>query len=250
MKNQNEITEIELENDSEVVKSEPVNVQGALIELAGRKDIDTTKLKELIELQERMEAKQAEKELNNAMANFQSDCPNIVQTKRGHTNEYAPLEEIVRVIKPILSKYGLSYTFNTKRVDNSYSELETTIKHRSGASFSSYYEFVSLDSGGKMNDSQRKKSALTYARRAGLEAALGIATVNADDDAKTAIDKPITGDQIETIKDLMKSTDTTQEQFFKYMRIEKLENISELDGKKAITALKAKRSALISKDKV
>ena len=61
-----------------------------------------------------------------------------------------------------------------------------------------------------MNASQRRKSALSYAKRAGLENALGIATADEDDDAIRATEKELDGkssdELFQTMKDLMDKT--------------------------------------------
>ena len=43
------------------------------------------------------------------------EIPIIAKSKKAHTTSYAPLEDIVKVVQPILSKYGFSVSFTTNQ---------------------------------------------------------------------------------------------------------------------------------------
>jgi hypothetical protein len=222
-------------------------MESAIIELVQRKDIDPERLEKFLDMQERMEDRQANKALTAALSAFQRDCPIINKTKKAHNSTYAPLDEIVHVIKPILAKHGLSFNFNTKKSGDTTSIITTTIRHVEGGIYQSEYEYLSADDGGKMNSAQKLKSALTYARRAAIELALGLVTQEEDDDAKRAVGNPITDNQIVIINDLMVATDTTPESLYKYLRIESLDSLSVIEADNAISVLKQKRKALVNK---
>ena len=228
---------------TDLKKHEGVDVQAALIELVKRDDIDPSRLEHFLELQVKMEDRQNEKLLNNALCAFQSDCPIIKKTKKTHNSTYAPLDEIVHTIKPYLKANGLSYSFSIETKEAMENEITVHIRHVSGASMDSKYTFPRLDDGGKMNTSQKTKSANSYAKRVALENALGIVTADIDDDAKRAVDNSVTSEQIEQIESLAKNTDTTMQSLLKFLKVEKLEDLSEYEAKRAITALKTKRTA-------
>lgn len=236
--------------------TEGKTMQTALIELASREDVDTNKLKELIELQERMEDKQAKKLFQSALAGFQKDCPIIKRIKKvdfkaksgNHTKyDYAPLDEIVHIIKPVLARYELSFTFDIANPIEKQSTIITTIYHSSGYEKDFTYFFNPLHDDTRMNQSQRAKSAVTYAKRAALENALGIVTAGEDDDAKRAIDTPVTSEQVDTINSLCNYTDTPPEALYKYLRIESISDLSQTEADNAIKSLKQKRKALVKK---
>lgn len=226
-------------------------IESALVEIVKRKDIDPDRLEKFLDLQIKMEERQNLQAFNDAFAKFQAECPIIQKTKTvsfGQTNyDYATLDEMIYQIKPILGKHGLGYSFDTRKEDG-LMVLVTTITHKSGYSKTYDYYFNEMDSGGKMNDSQRRKSALTYAKRSALENALGVVTAGEDDDARRAIDNPATEEQLDKIQSLLKTTDTPEEQFLTYFKIESFEMMNTLDAKKAINLLNSKRNALISKE--
>jgi hypothetical protein len=217
-------------------------MESALIAIVQNKDIDPERLEKFIDMQFRLEDRQAEKALNVALTDFQVECPIINKMKKGHNSKYAPLDEIVFKIKDLLNKHGLSYSFNTQKINEIETNIITTIRHRGGAKFDSTYTFKSLDDGGRMNTSQQKRSANTYAKRTGLENALGIVTQDEDDDATRAVDSLITQDQVLEIEDMIESMDLKKEAILSHFKISKFEESDALLAKKIISQLKMKRA--------
>ena len=232
----------------DVVVKEPnqINIQSALIEIIQRKDIDVDKLEKFIDLQIKMEERQSKRLFNEAMTSFQGDCPTIQKTgkvKFKNTQySHGELDEIIHVIRPHLKKHGLSYSFNIKKHDNE-SELITNISQQSGHDKDFSYFFNTLDDGGvSMNSSQKRRSALTYAKRTALENALGIVCTDDDDDARRAIDESITESQIDEINQLVNKTDTKLDDLLHYLKIDDINELSVYEGRKTINTLRQKRS--------
>lgn len=239
--------------EKEVESPTSISIQDALIQIVQRTDIDPDRLEKFLDLQIKMENRQAERAYNEALASFQGECPIIKRTKKTDFDsksggkvkyDYSPLDEIVYIIKPIMTKHGLSYSFDVKGGEKT-SKLFTKIKHKDGHGETSELEFDTFHDDGRMNTSQRRKSALTYIKRAGLENALGIVTAGEDDDAKRAVDNPATKEQLDQIYDLVAKTKSDMKGFCEFLKVNKVEELSEHDAKKAIRALKDKRSACI-----
>jgi hypothetical protein len=221
-----------------------ISMQDALIAIVQRNDIDPDRLEKFLDLQIKMENRQAEKAFTEALSGFQGECPIITKKKKvsfGTTNyAFAPLDEIIFIIKPLLSKYGLSYSFDIKSEDK-LAVMITTIYHKEGFSKTSFYAFDALGEG-SMNQSQKRKSATTYAKRAGLENALGIVTAGEDDDANRAIDTQITPSQINEIEKLIIDTKSDLTKFKAVFQVKEISDFSSYEAKDAIHALKEKRS--------
>lgn len=117
-----------------------------------------------------------------ALCQFQAECPAPKKTATNphFQSKYSPLEEIVTTIKPYLAKHGLSF-FQSTTTEGDYICVTTLLLHTSG-------EFIESDPlklpMGKVT-AQGAGSAVTYARRYSLCAALGIAAED-DDDANAA----------------------------------------------------------------
>jgi hypothetical protein len=243
----------------DLVKSKNEEIQSALIEIVKNKDIDPERLEKFLDLQIKMEERQSKMLFQSALAEFQGECPIIRKTKKtsfesksGNTTKYnySPLDEIIHVIKPILMKRGLSFSFDIRKTsEQNLNELITTISHKDGHSKEFTYFFNPLHDDARMNLSQRAKSALTYAKRSGLENALGLVSTDEDDDANRAIDLMATDEQMKAIEKLIKSTDSNKKLLEKHLGIESLESMSKLEATNVIHALKQKRINL-NKEKV
>ena len=238
------------QKENAVTVSQGNEIQNALIEVVKRKDIDPERLEKFLDIQIRMEERQNEQAFNDAFANFQAECPIIPKTKRVNFKSvdytYAPLDEMVHLIKPIMGKYGLGFSFNLSTEDSMMC-LTTIITHKNGGTRAYQYYFNPLHDDARMNDSQRRKSAITFAKRSALENALGIVTAESDDDARRALDNPATDEQLEKIRSLCKTTDTTEASLLSFLKLESLDYLSAQEAKKTINSLNAKRNALISK---
>src|SRR5688572_28060524 len=120
--------------------------------LAKDPNVSVEKLEGLVELQERAEARTAKAVFAAAFAAMQGEIPVI--TKHGEIkvndavrSKYARLEDIDRIVKPILMKHGFAITHKTK-FDNNVKVI-SVLMHSAGHTEET--EFVSApdSSGGK-----------------------------------------------------------------------------------------------------
>lgn len=125
--------------------------------------------------------------------------------KAGFSYRYADLATILDHVRPVLAKHGLAITQDVEDV-NGRLAVQTTILHSDGGSIT--FGPLIGDAG---RDWQGLGSAITYARRYALCAALGIAADD-DDDAQTAPkakapeSKPTMGpDQYAALSEAMRS---------------------------------------------
>ena len=98
---------------------------------------------------------------------------------------YADLHEIIETIRPVLSKYGLSVAQTTSGVEvigsTAFLNVGTTLMHDSGQWIRSY---TPLPIETPVN-CHKLGSAMTYGRRYGLAAMVGIAQMDDDGNAAT-----------------------------------------------------------------
>lgn len=119
------------------------------------------------------------KELYKALAAFQAEVPTIKKNASGYGYKFADLEEITKVIKPLLTKHGLGYTQPLDGTD-----IKTIIFHvESGESLESVAHIPQDVELKGQNKFQTMGSAITYLRRYALSSALGLVT---DEDADGA----------------------------------------------------------------
>lgn len=117
-------------------------------------------------------------ELAKALSNFQGEVesPKNKATNPFFKSKYAPLEEVIKAIKPSLQKHGLSVT-QIPITDEGKVGVITILLHESGEYIETSPLFLKTDK----DTAQGAGSAITYARRYALSAVLGIASEEDDD---------------------------------------------------------------------
>lgn len=129
-----------------------------------------------------------------ALSKFQGEVSNPKNTAKNpqFNSKYAPLQDILALVRPLLSKQGLSLLQSTTGdLDNV--SISTILIHESG-------EFIETDpfvlkgeqtakGGGKVINVQGAGSMITYIRRYQVSAILGIASEDDDDGNHTSGNK-------------------------------------------------------------
>lgn len=163
----------------------------ALIGKAIEHGASVESLERLISLRASLHEEAAREAFFAALSAFQAACPIIPKervclNKDGRTvrYRYAPLDTIVRLIGPLLERFGLSYRVETRIEPGSPPMLVavTHVHHRLGYSTSSEFR-VPIDNDAYMSGPQKFGSAGSYAKRYSLCNAFGILTGEEDDDA-------------------------------------------------------------------
>ena len=145
----------------------------------------------LIGLQERMEARESEKEFNRDFAAAMADMPRVA--KRGKKDmggkgviPYETYEDLDAAIRPIETRYGFARSFSTRISDKGAGViLVLTLTHRAGHSTTSE-RYCPPDPGPGRNDTQAIGSGESYGRRYLTKSRWNIVTVGADDDGDSA----------------------------------------------------------------
>ena len=205
----------------------------------------------------RWEEKEAKKALHRALAAFRGECPPILKERSVTTGSggraryhYASLDDIERVVRPLMDKHGLFFTHD-QEVDGARMTVTCWIHHEDGASISSKWTGPAED-GGHMQGIQKAGSATTYARRYSLVNALGLTTTDQDDDGMGTGTPAefITPAQVKELQRKMKSIDMPEARvagFLEAMGVPEITAIPAADFRKATDLLnravaKAKKS--------
>ncbi|QSM00623.1 ERF family protein [Oceanospirillum phage vB_OliS_GJ44] len=223
-----------------------------LIEMAISSNADIEKLEKLMEMQERWDAKQAERAFNDAMSRFQAECPVIESHKQGHNYKYAPIGDIIAQVKDLLADHGLSYRFSQSQEGQSIT-VTCIATHRDGHSVE-----LSMtgnpDNSGSKNGVQAVGSTVTYLRRYTFTGIFGIVTADTDSDARVQASQKIemaTVTQAGDIINLCTDLDIDESQFMGYLssrlnfaqQITSYMQLTKEQADFAISALKKKMGA-------
>lgn len=232
-----------------------MNNDGALVSILERAardpSVDIDKFERLALMKERMEAQEAKRAFNAAMARAKGRIPPIIKNRtvdftsqKGRTNyRHEDLSEITRTVDPILQEDGLSYRFRSRQ-DGNRLIVTCIITHALG-----YSEETELaapeDHSGNKNAIQAIGSVATYLQRYTLKLALGLAS-SVDDDGKAAgASATITEEQAEKIKQALEETGGQISRFAEYFKLEKLTDLpaDKFDAAMAAIRNSAKRRA-------
>ena len=204
-----------------------------MISVAVQNGHQISELSSLIELQEKVERREAEKAFYAELVAFQQVAPTILKTKNvsfGNTNyNHATLDQCVSAIREALieSNSKLAFTFETGYQDGTVI-VTCVIRHELG-----HEKRTSLpappDSSGQKNSIQQVASTVTYLQRYTLLAAFGVATsdTNPDDDGRGKVELDTAPLEInyEEIRKKIKSTNLPMDKFLTSMKVEKVEDL-------------------------
>jgi len=187
-------------------------------------------LERLCGLYERMQASDAEKQFAAAFVVLQSEMPKVNATKAVPNNDgttrykFAPFEEIMRQVTPMLQKYGFTVSFSNRYEENRLVET-CTLQHVGGHKRSNDFA-VRIGSGPpKASESQADGAAATYAKRFALTDALNIVVEHLDNDARIE-GATITPEQAAGLRERVRATASNEAAFLKFAGANSFETIS------------------------
>jgi hypothetical protein len=152
-------------------------------------------LERVMAVRRELRAEHAKQAYDTAMAQFQSECPPITKGRPVPTASgkiayyYAPLENIISQVRPLMLRLGFSFSFDTN-IESQPGWVIATCKvtHREGHSEVSTAKFPLGTKTAIMSETQVFAGALTFATRRVFCNAFGIVTEGEDRDG--AGDKP------------------------------------------------------------
>lgn len=176
-------------------------------------------IEKLTELWWKTQERDAEKEFAAAFVELQNEMPNVKAMKPVPNNDgttrysYAPYEDIMEQVSPLLKKHGFTVSFSTDFKDTRLIKtcvLQHTGGHKRENSFA-----VRVGQGPpKANECQADGAASTYAKRFALCDMLNI-TIESDGDARTE-GTPITPEQASELQHRVKMTNSNEPAFLKF----------------------------------
>ena len=232
--------ELAIKNEAEVVTV--TDMAGGLLDVIARAardpNVDIDKMERLLEMQERVHARNAKAAYYSALADMQPNLPAIIERggikdRTGNIQStYALWEDINDVIKPILSASGFALSFKCRRTDN---EIIVTgiLSHREGHSEETE---LSLPSGSK-NAVQAVGSSTQYGKRYTASALLNLTTVGADDDGHDGGNAELVS--IEQLDELLRRASEVGADLEKFCKHMKVVGLAQLPASKYETAMKA-----------
>ena len=193
--------------------------------------------------------REALKAFNRDFTLAQSEMPTIRKTKQAHNSVYAPYDEVVAQLRPVLDKHGLSFRHEMREITRDDKVIGITVKcilaHKDGHSVSAQLTSTP-DTSGSKNAIQAVGSAVSYLKRYTLEAVTGVSTSeNVDDDgnATGSVINYITEAQIEQLRKASKGAGVEENELCKVAKVTELSGIRAERFEAAMNWLKKRAQA-------
>lgn len=215
-----------------------------LMQVALNAGLGVEGIRELAAMYERAEARDAERQFNDALAAFQSEVPTIRKTKEGAKGyyRYAPLEYIEAVIRPYRKKHGFSHSFDMEMTANMVT-ASIEIRHVGGHKKVNRFSCPGNEGTSAMNALQKVGSGTSFAKRYCLTMGYGINTGDEDDDAaKAGSGETLTDEMVATLDSMLDEVKADRGRFLKWLKVEQLAEIQKDDYRKAVALLEKKRA--------
>lgn len=221
-----------------------------MLAIAVERGADIDQLQKFMDLRDRYEANEARKAFVAAMAKFKLNAPTILKDKqvsfqnsRGDTTAYkhATLFAVCEAALKGLAEVGISHRWIPKQEGDRIT-VTCELTHELGHSESVQLSASADGSGGK-NSIQAVASTVSYLERYTLLAATGLATKDMDSDGNAPPDEPDTigPGQVLDIEALMSEVNVNRENFLKFCKVERLEDIKLKNYRAVVSALEARR---------
>lgn len=215
-------------------------------------------LEKLVDLHDRVDRRNAEKDFYRELAEFRSECPQIKKSKTaGKTSDaggrfgykYADLGDVEKTVGKLLYKRGFSYYW-TGRVyaegDKLLREETCYLLHKNGHKISSTATVPLGGDVGRMNDMQKFGSGQTYAKRYSLVAVLGLPTT--DEDTDGADPTTISESQAVDLEAKIEEFGADKSKFLELMGAKEFSEIRKVDWPRAMGIIKQKEKKLAGGD--
>jgi hypothetical protein len=231
--------------------SEPINMLAVIARAASDPAVDVDKMKQLLDVHERMTATAAKLEYDRAMSAAQAAMRPIATDANNPStkSKYASYFALDNAIRPYYTKHGFALSFDTAPgAGQDMIRVVCKVSHVSG-----HREFPQLDmpadgkgakGGDVMTRTHASGSAITYGRRYLLQMVFNLAVGGDDDGNAAGPGGYISADQKDELVALIQETGADTARYLKAMKVASLDEIAACNFNRARNALLEKRSKM------
>jgi len=230
------------------VQSESAAVLSIIERAARDPSVDINKLQQLMEMREKIEARNAEADFDKALTAAQAGMgrvrtdSNNPQTK----SRYASYGALDAAMRPAYTSHGFALSFNTENPAADVVRVICRVSHQNGHSRTYQIDMPADGKGAKGGDVMTKThatgSAVSYGMRYLLKMIFNIAVSDKDDDGNLAAagGATINTDQIGDLTALIESVGADKARFLRFFKIEQLAELPSKRYQEAVNMLNAK----------
>lgn len=229
-----------------IVRRNPADEIARMIDHATEKGMTPEGLATLHDLYVKMLDREAASECAAAFEKFQRECPVVpkknkmtIVTKAGGSFDlmYAKLQEILKIVEPVLKDNGFSHSYDCDFVSN-HVQVTCILTHFNGHTKKSKVT-IPTESNAGCSAAQKTASAVEFGKRLSFCLVCGIQTVDADSITDTPQEpvELVTQEQCDTLNDLcIQAGSGVRERMLKWAMVKSL---SEFPASKFKTACDA-----------
>ncbi len=213
-------TEVALHERGALERQEPRSLLESVMRAVANPDIDPARLREFLEIGERLEAREAARQFNEAMRELQPELPVIrkngqIMYKTGPGPKFAKWDDVHKACMSKLAAHGFSVSFSSPELQGGNAlKVVMTVKHVGGHQDTPSMIVPWLDTGGSKSPAQAAISSETLAQRHVFVKYFNILTEDADDDGSgKGVPDRITEQQALKIADIIAECENREKGF-------------------------------------
>ena len=237
------------ESDQSVVADYGASLLQVISKAAADPNVDIEKMERLLEMQERVQARNAEQAFSEAMNKAQSEMrPIAANASNPQTrSRYASFDKLDRVLRPIYTEHGFSLSFDEGEAPReNYVRVLCYVSHVGGHTRTYRRDMPADGKGAKGGDVMTKTHAAgaagSYGARYLLKGIFNVAVGEDDDDGNESAARTnvISDAQWAIITDLIEKTGSDARRFCEAYRIESVRALPATAFNKAKSQLERK----------
>jgi hypothetical protein len=241
-------TKVQLQTVGQIIdeKDRENAIINVIARAASDPNTDVDKLERLLAMQERVLEREAERTFNVAMRGAQDAIKPVLKNRKNKEthSSYADLEQISKLIDPVIHEQGFSLSFGTADCPYPNHYRVTCAVSHTGGFTRNYQADVPIDNKGpkgaqNKTDTHGFGSALSYGRRYLKLLIFDIATT--DDDGRAAGNGgPINEEQVKVLNGLADAVNADKAKLCEYLKIASLPELPALKYNDTIHLLEQK----------
>jgi hypothetical protein len=226
---------------------EPSTILDVISRAASDPTVDIDKMQRLMEMYERVQAKNAETAFNDAMTEAQKKMRTVVAREENSQthSKYASYSDLDKAIRPIYTEHGFSISFDT--ADSPKAEHVRVLAYVARGGHTRTYK-VDMPADGKgakggdvMTKTHAAGAAMSYGSRYLLKMIFNVSVGEDDTDGNEPPAERISATQVADLAALMTEVKADRVKFLAYLKVKSLEEIPVASYKTVVGLLEAKR---------
>lgn len=221
-----------------------------LLHAAVDKNVSPEALEKLLNLEERITARQAKQQYAEALEKFQSECPPIFKATKGQLANYAKLDDIEKHVRPYLRANGFSYDWDRELLEGhaGWMRVVAILRHQGGHEERRGFpvpidQLKTRDGRNVRSGAQEVGASDTYGMRRSFLSVLGMAPTDDNDaDQPPAPADLVSQEQAANIRALAGEVGADLGAFLKWIGADSIEEMRAVDYEKAVRGLEQKRN--------